>query len=96
MLESDESVRLARTAGAAPTVVFCNGLGETLDFWHPVLTRLAGIATFGFDRPGRDLTQPGQGLEGEVAEIDRITADVDGLLVMVGHSFGGEVLAFVW
>ncbi len=89
MLESDESVRLARTAGAAPTVVFCNGLGETLDFWHPVLTRLAGIATFGFDRPGRDLTQPGQGLEGEVAEIDRITADVDGLLVMVGHSFGG-------
>lgn len=64
MLESDESVRVARTAGAAPTVLFCNGLGETLDFWHPVLTRLAGIATFEFDRPGERSDPTGSGARG--------------------------------
>ncbi|MFM2438581.1 MAG: hypothetical protein RLZ55_1404 [Actinomycetota bacterium] len=70
-------------------MVFLNGLGETLDFWEPVVAQLEGVATFRYDRPARLPKDPGNGLAGEVDEVLRITDDLPGRLVLVGHSYGG-------
>ncbi len=82
-------VRTAAGPGAPPVVVFLNGLGETLDFWDPVVRLLDGVATFRYDRPGRRPRDPGLGLAGEVDEVVRITSELPGPLVLVGHSYGG-------
>ncbi len=74
--------------GAPPTVIFLNGLGETLDFWHLVLARLPGVATLAFDRPEWPGGVPGD-LDEAMAEMDGILAEVSGELLLVGHSFGG-------
>lgn len=82
-------IRTAATPGEPPVVVFLNGLGETLDFWDPVVRQLDGVATFRYDRPARRPTDPGQGLAAEADEVLTITAELPGRLVLVGHSYGG-------
>lgn len=87
MSEPVPATRVIRTSGGAPTVVFCNGLGMTLDFWLPVIDRLPGVATVAFDRPPAGPSDP-EGLAGYVDEIESASAGVAGKLIVVGHSYG--------
>ncbi len=83
------ALRMKQVGGSSPTVVFINGLGETLEFWHPVTTRLAGLAMVRYDRAAQDLDQPEGSLSAEIQQIDEVVAHIDGPLVLVGHSYGG-------
>lgn len=88
-VQSDAALRTKALTGASPTVVFINGLGETLDFWQPVTDRLAGLAMLLYDRAAQDRDQPEGSLMAEIDQIDDVLAAVEGRLLLVGHSYGG-------
>ncbi len=83
------ALRMKQVDGTTPTVVFINGLGETLEFWHPVTTRLTGLAMVRYDRAAQELDQPEGSLSAEIQQLDEVVSHIDGPLVLVGHSYGG-------
>ena len=85
----DVALRTQTLPGETPTVVFINGLGETLDFWHPVTVRLDGVDMLLYDRAVCSLDEPEGTLAAEIEHIDKVLSAVVGTVVLVGHSYGG-------
>ena len=88
-------VEWVHAPGAAPTVVFENGLGGHMAWWQKVLPELAGdAACFAYNRPGigqsTEVATPRDGAH-TVAELRALlqSQGVPPPYVLVGHSLGG-------
>jgi pimeloyl-ACP methyl ester carboxylesterase len=87
-------------AGGGPTVVFEAGLGESSTTWATVqqgLTDTTRVRACSYDRAGYAWSEPGPGRRdaGRLAEELHTllgTAGERGPFVLVGHSFGGQVV----
>lgn len=79
----------------APTVVFENGLGGTLDWWAKVFPEVARDSTaFAYNRPGYGASAPSPAPRdgGHIVDELRAALRARGLAppyVLVGHSLGG-------
>lgn len=81
-----------------PVLVFCNGMGTSLDYWDPVIAALPDLTCIRFDRPGLggSAESPVDATDIRV-EVERVLSVADGVvtprrpLIAVGHSYGGIV-----
>jgi pimeloyl-ACP methyl ester carboxylesterase len=84
--------------GTRPTVVFESGLGDGAGVWNDVIGRLAGIRRYAHARSGYDGRAAGpeiadgvrtseEAVESLAADLE--AADINGDVILVGHSLGG-------
>ncbi|WP_116048516.1 alpha/beta hydrolase [Amycolatopsis palatopharyngis] len=90
-------VRVCGTRTGAPTVVLESGLASPLQTWEWVQRALSDVTrTVAYERAGCGWSKPGPGprsvprLAGELREL-LAALDIDGPVVLVGHSFGGLI-----
>ncbi|NEW28753.1 alpha/beta fold hydrolase [Nocardia cyriacigeorgica] len=80
----------AQAAPREPTIVLVHGAFADDTSWHGVAAELRA--------DGRHVVTPANPLRGpasDAAAIERFLADIDGPIVLVGHSYGGAVISNV-
>ncbi len=81
----------------SPTVIFESGLGTPLNNWNAVQTRIsANYKTISYDRRGigeSETTDEPRTLENLVNDLNILITqnEIDGPIVLVGHSLGGHI-----
>lgn len=80
------------------TLVMVNGMGCSLDYWDPVVERLADVQCIRYDRPGLGGSSPSRVADDSIErEVDLLISVCDGAtspetpIVLVGHSYGGMI-----
>jgi pimeloyl-ACP methyl ester carboxylesterase len=75
------------TSGTRPTVVLVHGVFADASGWNEVSSRLlkAGYDVIAPANPLRDLA-------GDAAYVSSVIATIPGPVILVGHSYGGEVI----
>ena len=74
---------------ASPTIVLVHGAFGDASAWHPVFDALGRA---GYDG---EIRAPANGLRGlaiDARHIASVVEEVDGPIVLVGHSYGGAVI----
>jgi pimeloyl-ACP methyl ester carboxylesterase len=91
----DARVRTVVAGRGEPTLVLIHGFGDHLMTWRAVLDRLAGRhKVVAFDLPGFGVSEKPAGQYTLDAMTDRVRAflgRLQGPLILVGHSMGGEI-----
>ncbi|WTW98435.1 alpha/beta hydrolase [Streptomycetaceae bacterium NBC_01309] len=74
-------------SGPKPTIVLVHGAFADASGWYPTITRLqkAGYTVIAPANPLRDLN-------GDSAYVSSVLDTIEGPVVLVGHSYGGEVI----
>jgi pimeloyl-ACP methyl ester carboxylesterase len=91
------NIRVAKSGSGSPAVIFEAGWGCWSEHWRPV-QELAGefTATYSYDRAGHGSSDPCDpwSLEGCIADLEAwlAAAQVPGLYLLVGHSYGGHIV----
>lgn len=82
----------------APTLVLINGMGCSLDYWDPVVQRLAEFTCVRYDRPGLggspSAAPASDSIDCEVAlliTLCEVTVAANQPVVLVAHSYGGLI-----
>lgn len=76
--------------GQGPTVAFLHGLGESLQFWLGVASRLKGYRLLLVDLPGHGQSPPAGSREEAVEAIAQVLR-AEKAEVLVGHSLGAAL-----
>ncbi len=81
------SATTAHTSGPKPTVVLVHGVFADASGWYQTIAALqkAGYPVIAAANPLRDL-------DGDSAYVSSILDSIDGPVILVGHSYGGEVI----
>ncbi|MGV9454424.1 alpha/beta fold hydrolase [Streptomyces sp. NPDC003635] len=81
------SATTAHTSGPKPTVVLVHGVFADASGWYQTTATLqkAGYPVIAAANPLRDLS-------GDSAYVSSILDSIDGPVILVGHSYGGEVI----
>ena len=74
---------------ASPTIVLVHGAFGDASAWHPVFDALGRA---GYDGEIRAPANPLRGLAVDARHIASVVEEVDGPIVLVGHSYGGAVI----
>lgn len=77
----------AHTGGPKPTVALVHGVFADASGWYPTIAALqkAGYPVIAPANPLRDLA-------GDSAYVSSVLDSIDGPVILVGHSYGGEVI----
>ncbi|MBC7269387.1 MAG: alpha/beta hydrolase [Streptomyces sp.] len=77
----------AHTSGPRPTVVLVHGVFADASGWYQTIAALqkAGYPVIAPANPLRDL-------DGDTAYVSSVLDSIDGPVILVGHSYGGEVI----
>ncbi len=92
-------IHYADTGGSGPAVVFIHGSPGSWDAFANLMSDEVLLKKFrmlSIDRPGFGLSEKGKyeiSLQRQAALIQPVIATVKGPLILVGHSFGGAVIA---
>jgi pimeloyl-ACP methyl ester carboxylesterase len=73
--------------GPKPTIVLVHGAFADASGWNDVITRLTALGY-----PTIAPANPLRGLPVDVRYIQSVLAHIEGPIIMVGHSYGGEVI----
>jgi pimeloyl-ACP methyl ester carboxylesterase len=99
-IETDETVKfntLVKGTGS-PTIIFESGLGTPLNNWDSIQTRMSdNYKTISYDRKGigqSPATDNPRTIENLVNDLDILIRqnEIDGPIVLVGHSLGGHII----
>ena len=85
--QSGARTRTGATPSARPTVVLVNGAWANSASWSGVIARLQSEG-YTVDAPPNPL----RSLKGDAATIAGFLKTIKGPIVLVGHSYGGEVI----
>ena len=82
------------TSGSGPTVLFVHGLDSDSQVWAPVVGLLDDHTCVTIDLPGHGESPvspdpAAYSREALLARLDEVVADLEGPVVLVGHSLGG-------
>src|SRR5688572_3064734 len=94
---TDSNRHLVHIEGhGTPTIVLVGGLGDTLEVWQSVQTRIAArcTRTFAYNRAGYNGSAPANGPRDAEAIVSELRSELQrrGIrppYVLVGHSLGG-------
>lgn len=78
----------AHPAAVKPTIILVHGAFADASGWNGVITRLQKRGY-----PVLAPANPLRGVESDAAHVASILKTIDGPIVMVGHSYGGEVIS---
>lgn len=82
------SPALAQAAPIKPTIVLVHGAFAGSSSWNPVIN---GLEADGYRVVA--VANPLRSLAGDADYVARVVKSIDGPVVLVGHSYGGEVIA---
>jgi pimeloyl-ACP methyl ester carboxylesterase len=82
------------TRGTGPTVLFVHGLDSNAEVWTPTIDLLGDHTCVAIDLPGHGMSAVSHDpaeyeREALLGKLDDVIADLDGPVVLVGHSLGG-------